>query len=407
MAFISLFFLLVLSFIPGCQTTTAVPAGGNGATVNPGTNVPDNSVPAATVTGGGLPTPTIAPPVVVEGVATNTAATPAAVQATATIFIEGLIGPNNFPPNVNPLTGEVVADPAVLARRPLAIKISNAPAIVRPQSGLNNADLVFEHYAEGGLTRFTAVFYSKDAGAVGSIRSGRLIDLEIPEMYDAAFAYSGASGPVRLMFGDSEFFDRIISPDFGHGGFFRVEDPNKAFEHTLFTNTGDLRFILDQRGQNTPPRFNSNMAFSAQPLTSGTPASRLEIGYTGTYVTWAYDSGSGRYSRWTDGQPHTDASTGAQLNFKNIIVLSAHHEETDILEDNVGGGHYSIQIQVWGEGPVSIFRDGQRFDGRWRREDPSQMLTFYDSEGNILPLAVGNTFFQLVPLGFDRLIVTP
>jgi hypothetical protein len=226
-------------------------------------------------------------------------------------------------------------------------------------------------------------------------------------MYDAAFAYSGASGPVRLMFRDSEFFDRIISPDFGHGGFFRVEDPNKAFEHTLFTSTSNLRFILDQRGQNTPPQFQNGMAFSQEPLNAGEPANKIEIGYDGTNVTWAYGAGNGRYTRWTDGVPHLDANTGQQLSFKNIIILAAHHEDTDILEDNVGGGHYSIQIQVWGEGPVTIFRDGQRIDGRWHRTDPDDMLTFTDLDGNILPLAIGNSFIQLVPLGFENLTVSP
>jgi hypothetical protein len=34
------------------------------------------------------------------------------------------------------------------------------------------------------------------------------------------------------------------------------------------------------------------------------------------------------------------------------------------------------------------------------------MLTFYDQEGRILPLAPGNSFFQLVPLGFTGLVVT-
>ena len=354
------------------------------------------------------PTPTIPPPsavVINDGADIQLTDTPA--PPTAVPLPEGLIGPNSFPENVNPLTGETVANPAVLARRPLAIKISNAPAIVRPQSGLNNADLVFEHYAEGGLTRFTAVFYGKDADPVGSVRSGRIIDLEIPKLYDAAFAYSGASGPVRLMFRDSEFFDRIISPDFGHGGFFRVEDPNKAFEHTLFTNTSNLRFILDQRGQNTPPQFQNGMAFSQEPLNPGEPARQIEIGYEGTYVTWAYGEGNGRYTRWTDGQPHLDANTDQQLSFKNIILLAAHHEDTTILEDNVGGGHYSIQIQVWGEGPVTIFRDGQRINGRWHRADPNDMLTFTDLDGNILPLAPGKSFFQLVPLGFTQLTTSP
>ena len=186
-----------------------------------------------------------------------------------------------------------------------------------------------------------------------------------------------------------------------------MEDPSKAFEHTLFTNSSNLRFILDGRGQNTAPQFNSNLSFSQTPLTAGESASQIELQYDGTNATWAYNAGSNKYTRWTDGIAHLDANSGAQLSFSNIIVVGAHHEDTDILEDNVAGGHYSIQIQVWGQGPVSIFRDGQRFEGVWKREDPSHMLTFYDAEGQVLPLAPGNSFFQLVPLGFDRMYVTP
>jgi hypothetical protein len=358
-------------------------------------------------------TPTPPPPVI--GVITTPAGQasagdngPVEPNEGATLAIpEGLIGPLEFPPNVNPLTGETVADASLLARRPVAIKISNAPPVVRPQSGLNNADLIFEHYAEGGLTRFTAIFYGKDADPVGSVRSGRLLDIELPQMYDAAFAYSGSSGPLQLMFRNGSFFESIVSPDFGHGGFFRIEDPDKAFEHTLFTSTFNLRRILEDRGQNHAPDFKTNMAFSLQPLVPGETASRIEIRYGGINATWAYNAASGRYTRWSDGVPHLDANSGVQLSFKNIVIVAAHHEDTDILEDNVAGGHYSIQIQIWGEGPFSLFRDGQRIDGRWHRDDPSHMLTFTDLEGNLLPLSPGNSFFQIVPLGFDRLNVTP
>ncbi len=332
----------------------------------------------------------------------------ATLEATAvspTRSIEGLIGPDNFAENVNPLTGLVVSNPEALQHRPIAIKISNAPPLVRPQAGLNSADLLFEHEAEGGFTRFTAVYYSQNEEVVGSIRSGRLIDLEIPQMYDAAFAYSGSAGLVREMFQDSSFFDRIISPDFAHGGFFRVEDADKPIEHTLFTNSYNLHFLLEQRGQDTPPHFANGMTFREEPIEGGTVATRIELWYEATNATWFYSNG--RYLRWTDGNPHLDANTGTQLNFKNVVIVAAHHQTTDILEDTAGAGHYSIQIQIWGEGPVSIFRDGQRFDGRWQRKDSAHMLTFTDLDGNPLPLAPGNTFFQLVPLGFDQLTITP
>src|SRR5215510_8424110 len=52
----------------------------------------------------------------------------------------GATGPFSFPANVNPLTGQQVDDPTVLQRRPLAVKISNAPALVRPQAGIGEAD---------------------------------------------------------------------------------------------------------------------------------------------------------------------------------------------------------------------------------------------------------------------------
>lgn len=397
---------LVVLVLAACQSGS----GDEPATAAPGAS-PTAVEAAATRVEPGADTDPVAsatpPPLVSTPVVTSAPQDEPASAVEPTASIPGLIGPDNFPENVNPLTGEVVDDPAVLDRRPIAVKISNYPTVVRPQSGLNNADLMFEHYAEGGVTRFTALFYAKDADPVGSIRSGRLIDLEIPKMYDAAFAYSGASGPVRLMMRDSVFFDRIISPDFGHGGFYRIEDPDKAVEHTLFTDTPRIRAILQERGQDTPPQFQTNMAFLPDVPTGGEPASSLEIRYVGVNAYWQYNPTTARYHRSTDGQAHVDANTGQQLSFKNVIVLAAHHEDTTILEDMVGGGHYSIEIQVWGEGPVSIFRDGQRFEGRWRRENPNDMLTFYDLEGNILPLAPGNSFFQLVPLGFEGLVVTP
>ncbi len=369
---------------------------------------------AAITPAGVQPTPTLLPPPVVAAPTVTLAPAPLpaasptplpAPAATPNQPLPGQIGPDNFPAGVNPLTGETLADPAALQRRPLAIKVSNYPPLVRPQAGLSAADLVFEHYAEGGVTRFTAVFYGHDADLVGSVRSGRLIDLEIPKMYDAAFAYSGASGPVRLLFRDSPFFDRIISPDFGHDGFYRRPDPNKAFEHTLFTDTLFLRNILTNRGLNTPPDFQNGMTFAPDSPPGGQPAGTLQFNYSATTAFWQYNPATQRYARWADGQAQLDANTGQQLAFRNVIAVAANHVETLMVEDSLGSR--SIEIQIWGEGPVSIFRDGLRFDGHWVRSNPYDMLTFYDANNQVIPLAVGNSFFQVIPLGSNDLIVTP
>lgn len=380
---------------PAEPLPTATPAALPTATPVPPTPAP---LPTPVISAPATPTPA-AEPTAPPAEPTETA--DAAPTEAGVTLPEGLIGPP-FPDNVNPLTGETVVDPAVLQRRPVAIKISNYPPVVRPQAGLNNADLAFEHYAEGGVTRFTAVFYGQDAEPVGSIRSGRLIDLEIPKMYDAAFAYSGASGPVRLLFRDSPFFDRIISPDFGHDGFYRVELPDRAFEHTLFTDTYFLRNILDGRGVNTPPQLQNGMVFSAEPPTGAAAVNEIEVRYIGTNAFWSYNATTGRYARYTDGVAMIDPNTQTPLTFKNVVVVAANHVDTLIVEDSLG--NYSIEIQLWGEGPATIFRDGQRYDGRWQRLDPLHMIAFDDGNGQPLPLAVGNTFFQLVPLGFEGLV---
>lgn len=365
-------------------------------TAEPGSSEPPQATASVSVT----LAPTNEPTETVEPAVTE--------EPVPTALPSGWLGPSNFPTDVNPLTGEVVEDISVLQRRPIAIKVSNYPPLVRPQAGLNNADLVFEHYAEGGATRFTAVFYSHDAHTVGSVRSARIIDFEIPVMYDAALGFSGAAGPNKERFSQVEWYDRIISPDFGHGGFYRAQpsDPDIDFWHTMFTDTYRLRDILAERGLDVPPTFQNGMIFSADPPPIGTPAKQIEIGYRASYVTWWYDSGLGRYFRWNDGEKHLDANRGEQINFKNIAVVSAEHVDTWIPETEVRQGAASIEIQIWGEGPATIFRDGQRFEGRWHRNDPKDMLTFTDQDGNPLPLAPGNTWFQLVPLGFDKLYVT-
>ncbi len=310
------------------------------------------------------------------------------------------------PPDVNPLTGLQVDDIAKLERIPIAVKVSNSPE-VRPQSGLNQADLVFEHFAEGGITRFTAVFYANEPEQVGSVRSGRLLDLEIPQMYKALFGYSGSSAGVKERIRNSILFpDQIAAPDFGveEPYFYRVPQEGKAFEHTLFTNPTVLRELADERGINQRPDYPMYMAFSEGVPAGGTPVREFEITYLVNVCTaeWTYDETSGQWKRVTAGTVHTDYLTGEQLATTNVVMIFANHVETDILEDTWGGGHMSIEIQIWGYGLALIFRDGQMFEGFWDRYDPSHMLTFNDGAGNAVPLKPGNTWFQMVPLGTEK-----
>ncbi|MBI3360213.1 MAG: DUF3048 domain-containing protein [Chloroflexi bacterium] len=361
------------------------------------TAAPASTLPPAGVT---LVAPTQPPATTAPQPAAATPAPPTPAPA-VTPVPEGQIGPANFPPNVDPLTGETV-DPTALDRIPLAIKVSNYPDVVRPQSGLSFADLVFEHFVEGGATRFTAVYYSKDAEKVGSVRSARLIDLEIPNMYRAMLGYSGSSEGVRTLLKQVPWLDRVLSPQFGEGcpPFCRFPEEGLAQEHTEFTSTKDLRAVAEQRGLNKRPDLHG-MTFNATPPPDGQPAKQVTFPYNASYVLWVYNQPSGRWLRWNTSSnsltEHKDRLTGQQLSAANVVAIYANHVcNWAIIED--ANGWYSIEIQIWGSGPAKIFRDGQVYDATWVRNDPKDMLGFVDANGQPFPLKPGNTWFQLVQL---------
>lgn len=376
------------TFSPGSAATSSFQGGqdeGDSAELQVTTEAPQavtSPMPAATP----APPPTVAP-LPTSTVAMN--------EATAE---EGII--SEFNDGRNPLTGEVVSDPAYLRRRPLAVKLSNAPAVyTRPQSGLNDADLVFEHTTEGNLTRFTAIIYGKTPPRLGPVRSARLIDIELPAMYDAALGYSGSSNGVAALLQNSDFRDRILYA--WEKGYYRTGEDNKPVEHTLYATPELLWEALSEKGTNNPPNFTTTNVFSNAAPAGGTPSSALNLDYNWTLVNWRYDPGSGRYLRWTDGIPHLDGNTNEQVSAANVVVIAPNHAyDAEICEQINSDGTcaaLSVEVQLWGSGGGAVFRDGQRYDVTWERQGRSDSLTFKDSAGNPFPLKIGNSWVQVVP----------
>lgn len=344
---------------------------------------------------------------------------------------QSTIGPVIDPPLINPLTGLVLADAAILKSRPVVVKISNAPPLVRPQAGLNAADLVFEHYVEGGLTRFSAIFYSQAPTRVGSIRSARLIDYELAPMYQALLAFSGGSlGVEKRIFGSdyvkqnlcankrdpaeiqscgaevdhvapgivppSEFAERAYKGVlYGPPYFWR--DETIPVPHNLFVNVAALQTLAKNNGQSEPPKLHG-MSF-APSLSGGEDTPTVEIRYRATLVRWVYDETAGRYKRFSDGQPHFDVNTNTQVSADNVVIIYTGHYLTDIVEsvwqDNVS---WSTQITIWPEGDAVLLRDGKRYEGRWVRAVREDLISLQTYQGENLPFKPGNTWFQLVQI---------
>jgi hypothetical protein len=396
-----LFILLVLLSACGQDDEATLPPP-------PTESISSQSTPEALDTAKPVPTVIVIRAEVNEPAATVTIAPPSTVTPlpTSTPVKVDLRTAEDFGTTYNPLTGELIGDEITLNRRPLAVKISNAPPKwVRPQSGLIEADLIFEHVTEAGITRFTILIYGKSPPKVGPIRSARLIDLELPAMYDAALVYSGSSEGVREKLLESDFRSRILFAF--ESGYYRSGEA-KPLEHTLYALPNELWETLEAKGLNQRPVFNTFTAFNSDPPANGQPATDVTIDYDWTLINWVFDPESGRYQRWIDGEPHLDQNSGDQVNTANVIVVFADHvQDPDICEQLINGicTAYSVEINLLGSGPAIIFRDGMRYDGIWTRNNRYDMLTFYDNDGEPLPLQVGNSWIQIIPNWYENPVI--
>ncbi len=346
-------------------------------------------------------------PIPVDATLVPAGATPQPDQPTATSM--PLYGPDAFPDSVNPLTGEVV-DVVKLNRIPIAVKISNFPYSVRPQFGLSLADVVFEHLAEAGLTRFTAVYLQNDAAKLGSIRSARFIDIEIAPMFQALLATSGSSlGTMEHLRSNPWFAGenvwRLISEETHYvcPPLCR-ESPDDT--NTLFASTDNLRAATAAHGPASPNTRASltGLAFTPALPQGGAPVTEVLIDFSSAaHVDWRYNGV--RYMRWQEKDSsgemvaHIDALTNSPISAANVVVLFVNHQNNFVPEDFRDGGNCGLEIQLWTIGPAKVFRDGQMIEGRWRRDGSTHMrLRLEDDAGRVIPLEPGNTWFDVVTL---------
>jgi hypothetical protein len=318
------------------------------------------------------------------------------------------VGPFVYPDGINSLTGLPYPNEEAQNRRNLMVKISNYPPVVRPQSGLNQADVVWEYEVEGGVTRFAAIFRTNAPDHVGPVRSGRLVDLELAPMYNALWAYSGSSEPIMNIVLDGTLTPwgyNIFSPQFGDNcedaGFCRFPQDDLAFEHTLYLDTRVLWAKATRRGVNLPERA-KGFTFSEEAMLTELKASDIFVDWYGqTDARWQYDSSSARYVRYTDGLPHFDAADDQQVWADNLVIIQAdHNDRPDLFEPESKAA--SLEIALWNEPdgyyPTLVMRDGMYYQGFWERKDREMGSALQLKFGNGQPIHLkpGRTWVMIV-----------
>lgn len=289
---------------------------------------------------------------------------------------------------VYPLTGLPVDDPAAAARPALVVKIDNNGS-ARPQSGLNEADIVFEEIVEV-QTRFAAVFHSHVADPVGPIRSGRTQDIDLLGSLDKPlFTWSGGNKNVTAAIDSSDLVSLSAqkSAVFSGGGFYR--DGQRRAPHNLMAQTSKL-WTLAPEGAAAPPQQFHYASAADEP--QGEPTAGVTGEMFGLSIIWLFDATAGNYVRTSAGEPHLDALTGAPFTTENVVVMEVEYRPSP-------ADARSPEAQTIGTGNVLVFTGGRLIRGTWSRADRLSPIELADADANPLLLTPGRTVVELARTG--------
>jgi hypothetical protein len=307
-------------------------------------------------------------------------------------------------------------------KRPLFVMIENTPD-ARPQSGMSSADAVFEAVAEGGVTRFGALFYCNvqvSDTELAPIRSARTYFIDWASGFNLPmYVHVGGAnvpGPTNALgqLGDYGWNGENDMNQFSIGYPTFVRDYNRipgkeiATEHTMVTTTEKLWEVAKERGwtnmspelqvgRQTIPASNwkdgyTGWTFESQPGSKGSVSTisyDFWSGYKDYAVQWNYDSASDAFLRSHGGEKHTDLNNDKQVAAANVIVLLT-EEEGPINEKK------HMLYQTTGTGDAILFKHGTAYEIKWSKKDREAELKFIDDKGKDVELARGLTWISVV-----------
>ena len=278
--------------------------------------------------------------------------------------------------------------------RPYAVMI-NCHSAALPQSGLNDAYIVYELMVESGITRMMALFKDVDTAKIGSVRSARTQYLDYVYENDAIYVHAGGA-PDAL---DQIYSERIADVDVDGVYGMRDRNLNRAWEHTLFTSIN----LLDKAVSNTSLRNTTDtpslLEYSKEELdlskyTTAKKANDVSIKYS-SYRTsiYKYDQNNKNYLRYMNNTANTDLVNKEQYTAKNIIVYGVKYSNY-----NYNGYNLYQKIDNIGTGEGYYISNGYALPITWEKKDEKSQTVYKVKEtGEKLVVNDGNTYIQIYP----------
>jgi hypothetical protein len=274
---------------------------------------------------------------------------------------------------------------------PLAVMIENHPE-ARPQFGLSQAAGVIEAQAEGGITRFMALYRDPSAPVrVGPIRSARPYFVDIATEYNAFYAHVGGNDTALQQIRNTGVLD-LNQFSIGEPVFKRDYSRGVATEHTMYSNTQSLWEFATQRnrwsstGEYPVWKFQDDADPSQRPPTQKVTVDVSDPLYR---VAWEYDQASNSYRRTMAGIPHTDAATNAVITTKTIILQTV-QRTPHVTRINEQGWLFTLN----GSGNATVIQNGQVIPATWKKENGR--TRFYHADGTEISLVRGGWWLHLI-----------
>jgi Protein of unknown function (DUF3048) N-terminal domain/Protein of unknown function (DUF3048) C-terminal domain len=322
---------------------------------------------------------------------------PPPVTERAPVAVDKLVPPSPDVPPTWPLTGTPAPDAP--PRPALAVKIENPPS-VRPQTGLEAADMVWEQVVEGGITRFVVVYHSNVPEVVGPIRSVRPMDPAIVAPLGGVIAFSGGVTPYidALVAAGVQ----VVSNDDGHPGFARrsgIEAPHNVF------GTPATFLAQADAGHQEPPGPQLRIARRPDLVTAttiGSPATSLQLTMsTASSPGWTWDAAGGAWLRSEAGVP-ARAASGARLSAANVVVLRANLVDSGARDS---GGNVVPETQLVGTGEALVASGGHTVPATWTKTGVGDPIELATADGRPVLMTPGTTWVELVPNGTGSVVV--
>ncbi len=271
-------------------------------------------------------------------------------------------------------------------RRPLSVMIENSEG-ARPQAGLDKANIVYEMLAEGGITRFLAVYFENEAEVVGPVRSARPYFISKSLEHQAIYVHAGGSEEAYNFIVAEKIDD--INEFINFQPFWRSRDRNPP--HNLYTSTVELRKEAQKLGfLEMMEKEDYQFKTDRNEILRGKTVTSILIPYNRLYkVTYQYQPETMKYLRFINDEPHIDAKTKKQIQVDNVLIQFA---DTKVIDEE---GRLSINLV--GEGKGLVFFKGGSEEIIWKKVDLKSRTSFFDQAGNKIVFAPGTIWIQIVP----------